>query len=645
MKATSLLASAPPRCWHSCAIIAIALSLTCQLSPAIASTCTSFAPGVGLAIVEESAILEASGLSVSIQNPKVLWTHNDGSKKKVFAIDFRGRLLARYDYGFNPGDVEDMEIGPGPVVGTSYLYFGDIGGNADVSGLRSSVKIYRIAEPLIDSNAWTAPTSANFSGLQTFTLTYPDGSYDAETLLLDPTNADLYVLTKQNTTSRLYKTNLNAAASGSTLALSFVRLIAFDQPSGGDILFDGSQIILRNETHAQIWNRTAGQTISAAFSNASPTIPVIGTPTEPNGEAVAFLRDGSGYATLSEELNQPLYYFQSQCPIKPVVLAAVENKSVFIGDTAQFSAIVSGFPAPTFVWKLNGTVLTGQTNSFLNLAGVTLGQAGTVEFTATNTSGSVSGSATLTVLDKPDLRITEVMSQAAYANGADWWELTNFESTPVNIGGWRFNDSSGDFTDSFTIPSGIIIKPRESIIFVEGMTAVQFRNWWGAANVPTTVQVVNYSGSGLAFAAGGDGVRLWNNTTTNLGEVAAGVSFGTATNGVSFNYAPETATFGGLSVLGVNGVFTSLVGGDRGSPGVYLAPLKIPDLVVTKVGNNFRIDFNIMVGRRYTLMASDDLTAGSWASTGDSILATSNTTAFFQEPLDDPRKFYRIVVE
>ena len=44
-------------------------------------------------------------------------------------------------------------------------------------------------------------TVAEFQWRDNFTLVYPDGSYDAETLLIDPLTSDVWVVTKEVATA------------------------------------------------------------------------------------------------------------------------------------------------------------------------------------------------------------------------------------------------------------------------------------------------------------------------------------------------------------------------------------------------------------------------------------------------------------
>jgi hypothetical protein len=92
--------------------------------------------------------------------------------------------------------------------------------------------------------------------------------------------------------------------------VDLVGRIAFQKVSGGAVSRDGHFIAIRREDFAQAWyradvNESLGQTL---LDPATP-IPVVGPPIEPNGEGITFLLDDSGYMTVSEGVNQPIYFF------------------------------------------------------------------------------------------------------------------------------------------------------------------------------------------------------------------------------------------------------------------------------------------------------------------------------------------------
>ena len=286
--------------------------LTCCLS---APAQTNFESPRQVAVVRNSPLKEASGIAASRIQPGVLYTHNDGSADPiVIAIDTQGRLLATLTLqDFAEGDFEDIAVGPGPNPSLSYIYLGDIGDNG-VS--RSEIVIYRIPEPWVDLSWESNPVTANFGSGEALRFQYPDQAHDAETLLVDPLERELFVLTKELGISRIYKFALDAIQPAETNYLQEVGEVFFHQASGGDISSDGRQVVIRQEDFARWWNRPAGTRVEEILQNElAEFAPVMGRPTEPNGEAIGFASDGNGYYTLSDSTTTPsLYYIQRLTP-------------------------------------------------------------------------------------------------------------------------------------------------------------------------------------------------------------------------------------------------------------------------------------------------------------------------------------------
>lgn len=269
----------------------------------------TFAPGSSAGSVSVSGLSECSGMIASRHNAEVLWVHNDsGDAPRLFALDTQGRLLGIYNLtGASHIDYEDIGIGPGPITNLSYLYVADIGDN---NQNRSNIRVYQIPEPAVYARQYTNPPTVGVKGVRGITLNYPDNPHNAEALFIDPLNGDLFIVTKETTTSHVFTTSQAALNSGTNVILTFVRDLAFDIPSAADISPRGNEIIIRQENFARLWTRSNGQSISNALATTPASIPVIGTPTEPNGEAVTFAANGNGYYTLSETAAaQPLYYF------------------------------------------------------------------------------------------------------------------------------------------------------------------------------------------------------------------------------------------------------------------------------------------------------------------------------------------------
>jgi len=258
--------------------------------------------------VQEPAINEASGIAASRKNPGALWTHNDsGDSARFFAIDSTGRYLGAYTLsGISAFDWEDMAVGPGPDPGKGYVYIGDIGDNY---AIRGSIRVLRVEEPGVSLNQ--TPVSASLSGAESITLRYEDGARDAESLMIDPINGDLYIVSKRESRSRLYRAAASELTSAGTVTLRFKAELPWGWATGGDISPDGDEIIVRGRHNASLWIRPPGSNLWDAFKQTAHSIPIAN---EPQGEAICFDWTGVGYFTLSEYANQPLYYAARLAP-------------------------------------------------------------------------------------------------------------------------------------------------------------------------------------------------------------------------------------------------------------------------------------------------------------------------------------------
>ena len=298
--------------WRTCFWAALA-ALVLSSDPAAAQPCPDFFSPLTTGVVQDPAVNEASGMVASLSNPGVFWLHNDsGDSARAFAVREDGSLLATYALvGAAAVDWEDMARGPGPVAGTDYLYFGDIGDN---SGSRSSVKVYRVPEP--DVPAESSGGVLQLDGVVALEMEYPDGAHNAETLLVDPLNGDLFIVTKCSASagctdgiSRVFRYPASQP-DGVPATLSQVAAIEFSggaiayATTAGDISSSGARIAVRTYTQALLWDRAPGATVGETLSGSGCAIPV---PPQIQGETLAFSNQGSSYSTLSEFAGQPIF--------------------------------------------------------------------------------------------------------------------------------------------------------------------------------------------------------------------------------------------------------------------------------------------------------------------------------------------------
>lgn len=274
--------------------------------------CPAFTGAVRMGLIESDDINEASGIAASEKNEDIFWVHNDsGDGPRVFVMNSNGDHLGVYTLsGARSDDWEDIAIGPGPIAGESYLYMGEIGSSG-----RSPFKIYRLREPEVDQNQ--TPVTVETAEFDTIEVTYPGSSYNAETLLVDPENSDIYIVTKSGANTHIYKKAAphvggEPAELVEVAAIDFNTLPGNKETTGGDISRDGNLIVIRTYSHALIWARPSGGTISDALDSA-PCLTIEMADDSEQGEAITFSAEGD-LVTVSEWLHQPLYLYSREDP-------------------------------------------------------------------------------------------------------------------------------------------------------------------------------------------------------------------------------------------------------------------------------------------------------------------------------------------
>ncbi len=271
-----------------------------------------FQPAKKIGTVQTPLITEASGIVASRKNQSVLWLHNDsGHPARLFAINPEGRLIGTYRINnARCRDWEDIAIGPGPDPNRDYLYIGDIGDNLE---LRGSITVYRVPEPKVDltksfqEGADSIVTEIESEEAESIELAYPDGAKDAETLMVDPLNGDIYIVTKRDILCRVYRAAYPQSAE-KPMVMNRIAVLPWAMAVGGDISPDGSLIIIRSLTYASIWERPKDKPLWQAFGSEPRNVELI---YEPQGEAICFNADSSGFFTTSEMKNPPMYYYEA----------------------------------------------------------------------------------------------------------------------------------------------------------------------------------------------------------------------------------------------------------------------------------------------------------------------------------------------
>lgn len=260
---------------------------------------------VDLGEVDNSQLDEASGIVVSRRNPHLLWSHNDsGDENRIFALRDDGQIVGIFHLpGCLARDWEDIAIGPGPTPGVPYLYIGDIGDNLQ---MWPDVSVCRVAEPDVDLHASTV-VREDLPDVSVFRFRYPDQPKDAEALLVDPLTGDLFIVSKREQRSAVYRAKAPLRAD-QMQTLEKVAELSFNYVTGGDISADGRHIVLKTLRKVLHWTRHPQQAVAQALAMQPQRLPYI---REPQGEAIGWSSQPLGYYTISETafLLRPHLYF------------------------------------------------------------------------------------------------------------------------------------------------------------------------------------------------------------------------------------------------------------------------------------------------------------------------------------------------
>jgi hypothetical protein len=254
---------------------------------------------------------EISGISASGIHEGIYYVHNDsGDTSRFFAITPKGNIKSVIYYKGDPKeplgarDVEDIAVGIGPVKGKSYVYMGDIGDNGAV---RSYVTIYRLEE----QKSWVGKDSIINANAVPVHFRYPDGPRDAETLMIDPIEKLIYIVSKRTDSVTVYTTPLNFKGND-TLTLTmrcklfFNGFKPFKWITAGDISKDGQQVLLKDYVKVYYWKRSNNEPIWKTMQRKPTELPY---QAEKQGEAIGFTPNGKGYYTTSEGVFAPIYYY------------------------------------------------------------------------------------------------------------------------------------------------------------------------------------------------------------------------------------------------------------------------------------------------------------------------------------------------
>ncbi len=260
----------------------------------------SFGPAQDRGLVENTDLDEISGLAVSLSNPNYLWCHNDsGDEARVYLMGQDGR-----DAGFiflesvKALDWEDMAIFRDPQDQVNYLYLADIGDN---QGSRLAITVYRVPEPNLAQASFPYTDTLNAAQVQAYTYLYENGPRDAEAFMIDK-NGDWYVMSKSDPSFYVYQIVYPQIPAADTGIVRPLGSLAETLVTAADLNQQTGDILIKTYTRVYAWNRSTDMSGGAGTWMFEQGSERLNYTLEPQGEAIAWLPDGSAYFTVSEEL-------------------------------------------------------------------------------------------------------------------------------------------------------------------------------------------------------------------------------------------------------------------------------------------------------------------------------------------------------
>jgi len=256
-------------------------------------------PGQPVCTLNDNRLIALSGLGVT-ENGYVVINDGTGSstRDRVFFLDSSCKVAKAVSYpGGGARDPEDLAVGQDGTVWVADI--GDNGRNRQHVGL------------------WKVPPGGN-GQITLYRLRYPDGAHDAEALLLDANDQPI-IVTKGTGAAGIYAPTgplepSTAAPSGVAMSKvgeftpkrtgtsGFGGILGQMLITGGANSPDRTKVVLRTYTDAYEWDVPDGDVVKAITTGEPRITPL---PDEPQGEAIAYSRDGATFLTVSDLEDHP----------------------------------------------------------------------------------------------------------------------------------------------------------------------------------------------------------------------------------------------------------------------------------------------------------------------------------------------------
>lgn len=261
-----------------------------------------FKTQIALGELTDPQLKEVSGITPAYQEGN-FWVHNDsGDGATIYLIDRQAKLLKKFSLeGVSVVDCEDIDrvkIGD-----TYFLVLADIGNNA---GKRTWTCLYVFPEPQADD-----PGLIPKKSIRAIFLKFPGQQrLDAESIMIDPIDNMLYVISKREFRSTVYSAEVFTNVKQQYFTLNRIAELPFTFATASAIDQTGTQLLVKNITHIFYWQRNRSESWKQVLQRKPAILPY---QVEPQGEAIAFDSNGTGFYTISERpfgLKSYLYFFE-----------------------------------------------------------------------------------------------------------------------------------------------------------------------------------------------------------------------------------------------------------------------------------------------------------------------------------------------
>ncbi|CAN5360860.1 hypothetical protein BH20BAC1_BH20BAC1_28310 [soil metagenome] len=201
-------------------------------------------------------IKEASGIAASRTSPGDLWVVEDSDNpNEIILIGNDGKVKNRCVLlGAVNRDWEEI------CFSDDSLYVGDIGDNAMLFG---SYTFYVFSEPSANTDT--------VKNIRTVSFKYPDGSHNAEAFFVDPGTGDIYIITKNDQPSYIYK--LSFPYSSAINTCTKIGEMKYSQVVSSAISTSGAEMIVKTYDKLNYYTGNNSQTIVESLLQTPVRLP------------------------------------------------------------------------------------------------------------------------------------------------------------------------------------------------------------------------------------------------------------------------------------------------------------------------------------------------------------------------------------